>query len=67
MFASKIVPLIMLLLVSYGLVVVLIRRLADTVRQIGELRGELQRNDERLHARLEQLQSNAESQQPPAT
>jgi cell division protein FtsL len=51
----KVVLLLFLLMLAYGLAVILLRRLTQTAQQLANLRQQLARNDERLSGELRNL------------
>ena len=54
---TKLILLILLLLVAYGLAVVMLRRMSETLSQIGDLRNDMKRNDERLQLQIEMMKA----------
>ncbi len=63
----KVIFLLVLLFGAYGLAVILLRRLTETTKQLGELREQMARNDSKLsdqmrnvHLEQERLQAKLE-------
>ena len=59
----KLLLLILLLFFACAVAMTLLTRLLDSVRQIGDLRGQLTRNDATLHAHMEAKQQSQQLQE----
>jgi predicted Holliday junction resolvase-like endonuclease len=59
----KLLLLIILLFFACAVAMTLLTRLLDSVRQIGDLRGQLTRNDATLHAHMEAMQQSQQLQE----
>lgn len=53
----KFVLFTMIAMGAYGVAIILVRRLADTARQLADLRQELRVNDERLRLQLDRVEA----------
>ncbi|HEX8835246.1 MAG TPA: hypothetical protein VF719_13645 [Abditibacteriaceae bacterium] len=62
----KIILLLILLMVAYGIAIILLRRLSQTTQQLANLRSEMRRNDEKLSAKIEVLQAQKAAQEAQA-
>ena len=50
---AKAIFLILLLFLAYGLAVIMLRRLTQTTKQLGDLREQIARNDSKLSDQLQ--------------